>query len=136
MKDRPKIQSPKEAFNVLNHVWDKNQIGLIEECKLLLLDNRLRLMSIANLSFGGMTQTLVDPRVVFSLALKRRAHKLIIAHNHPTGNLEPSIPDFTITKNLIALGEMLNIELEDHLIITSDGYHSIMHDGNEGLRYE
>ena len=125
-KDRPKIRCPRDAADVLYHHWDKGQLNLAEASKLLLLDNQMRLMSIANLSFGGMTQTLVDPRMVFSLALVRKSHRLILGHNHPSGTLSPSRLDIQLTKNLQKLGKMLHVDLEDHLIITEEGYYSII----------
>lgn len=124
--DRPKVNCAKKAFNIFRQSWDQGRIALLEECKLLLLDNQLRLMSVANISFGGMTEAIVDPRMIFSIALKRRAHKLILAHNHPSGALFPSNADIKLTDNIKALGRMMRIELEDHLILTSEGYYSIM----------
>ena len=127
-EDRPKVQSPDDAFKILYESWDKDQITLREECKLLLLDNRMHLMSIAPISTGGMTEAIVDPRIVFAIALKRRSHRIILAHNHPTGNLKPSEADLRLTERLSSLGKMMRIDLEDHLIITDEGYRSIMHD--------
>lgn len=92
---------------------------------MLLLDNRLRLMSISSISKGGMAGTVVDPRIIFSIALKRRAHRFILVHNHPTGTLQPSKADVQLTKQIYSLGEMMQIRLDDHLIITEDGYYSI-----------
>jgi len=126
--ERPKIQSPKEAFDVFHKTWDSDTIGLIEEAKVLLLDNQLRLMSLADISKGGMSEAIVDPRVIFSLALKRRSHKIILAHNHPSGILNPSRADIKLTERLSDLGKMMRIDLEDHLIVTQEGYRSIMND--------
>ena len=129
---RTKIKSPKDAFDVLVKNWDNDQIGLLEECKVLLLDRSLRLMSIASISKGGMSGTIIDPKVVFSIALKRRANSIILAHNHPSGNLKPSDPDIRLTENFIMAGKVLQIPLEDHLIITQDGYTSLLADGYVG----
>ena len=134
-KDRLQITQPQDAANILHTHWDKGQIGLVEESKLLLLDTQMRLMSIANLSFGGMTATLIDPRMVFAIALKRRAHRIILAHNHPSGTLHPSQADLTLTENFTELGKMLNIRLEDHLILTEDGYYSMTNQEQGGYRH-
>jgi DNA repair protein RadC len=133
--DRPKVQSPDDAFKILYEHWDKDQITLREECKLLLLDNRMHLMSIADISSGGMTEAIVDPRIVFAIALKRRSHRVILAHNHPTGNLKPSNADIALTNRLSSLGKMMRIDLEDHLIITDCGYSSIMHDNYRSIQH-
>lgn len=126
---RPKVNSPQQAYDVLLNSWNMDQMELLEECKLLLLDRRLRLMSVASISKGGLSGTLVDPKVVFSIALKRRATSIILAHNHPSGNLQPSHADIQLTRNFMAAGKLLQIPLEDHLIITKEGYHSMISDG-------
>ena len=127
--DRPSISQPEDAYKILRESWDMAQIGLLEECKALFLDRQSRLMSIASISRGGMTGTIVDPRIVFSIALRRRAHAIILAHNHPSGTLKPSAADIKLTKDIMAAGKTLLIPLEDHLIITPDHYCSLRFDG-------
>ena len=127
--DRPSVKSPGEAYEILRESWDMGQINLLEECKVLLLDRQLKLMSIASISKGGMSGAFVDPKVVFSIALKRRAHKIILAHNHPSGTLEPSSADLKLTKQLMMAGKALQLPLEDHLIVTQDHYCSLFNDG-------
>ena len=124
-KDRPSVKCPQDAFKILTENWDMNQINLIEECKILLLDNKLRLMSIAEISKGGLTETIVDPRIVFSIALKRRANRIILAHNHPSNNVNPSKADIKLTKEFIQIGKLLRIEVADHLIVTENDFCSI-----------
>ena len=128
--NRVRITSSADVYSILKQNWDLSQIELLEECKLLMLDNSLRVMSIASISKGGMTGTVVDPRVVFSISLKRRAHRIILAHNHPSGNLKPSIADLNLTRQIKEGGALLNIRLDDHLIITSDGYYSMSDEGS------
>lgn len=126
--DRPSVKSPAEAFEILIKTWDADQIGLLEEFKILLLDRRLRLMSIASIAKGGFSSVHVDPRVVFSTALKRRADSIILAHNHPSECLMPSRLDIELTEEFKEIGELLNIQVADHLIITEHGFHSIVSD--------
>lgn len=128
--DRIRITSSSDVYSILKQNWDLSQIELLEECKLLMMDNSLRVMSIASISKGGMTGTVVDPRIVFSIALKRRAHRIIVAHNHPTGNLKPSQADLNLTEQLWKIGELMNIRLDDHLIITSEDYYSMSDEGD------
>jgi DNA repair protein RadC len=71
----------------------------------------------------------MDPRVVFTIALKSLATSIIVAHNHPSGNLKPSDSDRDITKKLKSAGSLLDIQLLDHLIITKDGYTSFADEG-------
>lgn len=129
-KDRPSVTSPDKAYNILIQNWNIDQINLLEESKILLLDNSLKLMSIASVSKGGLTGTVVDLRIAFALALKRRASCLILAHNHPSGSLTASESDISLTRKFVEAGKLLNIRLQDHLIITQDSYCSL---ANEGL---
>lgn len=132
-KDRPFIRTAHDAYKILLQNWDMEQIGLLEECKILLLDNRLRLMSIASVSKGGVMGTIVDPKIVFAIALKRRANRFILAHNHPSESLEPSKADISLTQKFIKAGAFLDLPIEDHLIITKDDYCSLMQDYSEAL---
>lgn len=124
--NRPRITCAKDAYDVFLANWDKDQIDLLEECKAMFLDRQLRVMSLASISKGGLNGTVVDLRLVFAMALKRRANSLILAHNHPSGNLKASQADINLTKQFRSAGKLLQIDLEDHLIITKDGYCSIM----------
>ena len=74
---------------------------------------------------GGTTYTVVDHRLLFASALKANALALIIAHNHPSGNLKPSYSDLQLTKKIQDAGEILGIQLMDHLILSSEGYLSM-----------
>ena len=134
-KDRPLVKSPQDAFKILTENWDMDQINLVEECKILLLDNKLRLMSIAEISKGGLTETIVDPRIVFSIALKRRANRIILAHNHPSNNVNPSKADIKLTKEFIQIGKLLRIEVADHLIVTENDFSSMATEYEHELRF-
>ncbi|MAE86200.1 MAG: DNA repair protein [Flammeovirgaceae bacterium] len=124
--DRPQVNCAQKAYEVLLKSWNPDEISLLEECKVLLLDTNLRLMSIATISKGGLSGTVVDPRIVFSIALKRRASAIILAHNHPSGNLQASGADLLLTREFVKAGKTLKIPLEDHLIITPDGYTALI----------
>lgn len=128
--DRPTVDNPEKAYQTLKEIWDDTQIALVEEAKMLLLDNALRLMSYANISKGGTSATIVDPKIVFSIALKRRASKLIIAHNHPSGLLKPSQADRHITRKLEEAGSFLDLNVLDHIIVTDEGYYSLKTEGD------
>ena len=80
------------------------------------------------ISIGSLTSNVVHPREVFQPAISRGAVAVIIAHNHPSGSLEPSDADMDVTRQLIGAGKILGIDLLDHLIITTDGYRSILED--------
>lgn len=86
-------------------------------------------MGVSNISTGGVSSCIVDPKIVFGLALKTRATGLILAHNHPSGNLEPSQADRRLTYQLQEAGKLLDISVLDHLIITPTDYNSFANMG-------
>lgn len=88
------------------------------------LDNANRILNIEMVSMGTVNQTLVDPMEVFSIPLQKRAVKLIVVHNHPSGELKPSEADKDVTDNLIQAGKIIHVELIDHLIISEKSYYS------------
>lgn len=93
-----------------------------EEFWVIFLNQNNRMISKARLTSGGINQSVVDIRVLFKSALEHFATGIIIAHNHPSGNLKPSNEDLKITKQVAEAGALLNITLLDHLIITQNSY--------------
>ena len=83
----------------------------------------------SQISKGGITGTIVDVRVLFKIALEHYATSIIVAHNHPTGNLKPSDADLKITRNIKNAGEILDIKLTDHLIIGENAFFSFQDEG-------
>jgi DNA repair protein RadC len=128
--DRPKVCSTAEAYKILLNHWNKDTIGLLEEFKVMLLNNRLGLLGIYDLSKGGFSATYVDPRLIYAAALKAAASSIILAHNHPSGELRPSGADEDLTRKIAAGCNLLDIKVNDHLIITPEMYFSF---ANEGL---
>lgn len=128
-KDRPKIQSSKDAYLIFLTYWDQDKIELVEEFRMLLLNNDHRVLGICPLSKGGMNAAIVDPRLVFIAALKAAASAIILCHNHPAKHMIPSLQDEQITKQLKEAGKLLNIKVFDHLIICDEGYYSFADEG-------
>ena len=124
--DLIKVTSSKKIFEMMQPI-----IGELahEEFWVLFLNNSNKIISKSQLSKGGMTGTIVDVRLVFKLALENGATGLILCHNHPSGNLEPSKADKEITKKLKAAGESLDVKVLDHLIITETKYYSFVDEG-------
>jgi DNA repair protein RadC len=98
----------------------------------LFLDNASQVLGYNILSSGGITGTVADLRLIFSVALESLATKIIIAHNHPSGNLNPSEADTALTRKIYNAGKVMDITLLDHLIITVKGYYSFADEGNLG----
>jgi len=83
----------------------------------------------ANISEGGLAGTVADPKKIFQLALEQHASSIILAHNHPSNNLQPSQNDVQLTKKIVAGGKSLDISILDHLIIGNDKYYSFADEG-------
>lgn len=100
-----------------------------EEFWLVLLDRGQRLIGIERLSSGGMTGTVADPKMIFKTALDRRACGMILAHNHPSGQLRPSTEDISLTRKIVEGSKLLDIAINDHLIMANEGYYSFADQG-------
>jgi len=122
--DRPQINQSTKAYDLLKEHWPSNRIQLLEEFKIILLNTNNRVLGIADISKGGVSGTLIDPKIVFAIALKTNSSKLILSHNHPSGNLNPSNADIAITKKLKEGARLLDIEVCEHIIISNYGYYS------------
>lgn len=119
--DRPKIESAEAAVEQLGYLRDKKQ-----ECFVVLtLDGANRLIDNTVVFQGTLTQSLVHPREIFAKAIEDRAAKIIVAHNHPSGNLEPSLEDIEVTEKLKEAGRLMGIEVLDHIIVSKGGYRSM-----------
>lgn len=130
LKKRVKINRSSEAHEVFKALWDESKIELREEFKVLLLNRDNVVLGAYTLSIGGIAGTIADKRHIFGVALKANASGIIIAHNHPSGNLEPSTTDRELTNEIKAVGRLMDIQLLDHLIITKDDYFSFADNGN------
>ncbi len=127
MWDRPAINSSADAHRLFRENWNDLLIGYVEEMKMLLLNRSNTVLGIANLSSGGVAGTVVDPKVIFTTALKCAASSIILAHNHPSGNLKPSDADKRVQQKIIEGGKILDISVLDHLILsgTENKYYSM-----------
>ncbi len=125
-KTKLKVSNSNESYRILLACWSKQTIEIQEEFKVLLLNRNNQVLGIYPMSRGGISSTVVDPKLVFSVALKCNASSIILAHNHPSGNLNPSESDKALTRKLKKCGEFLDISVLDHLIITKEGYYSFL----------
>ncbi|TLU83864.1 MAG: DNA repair protein RadC [Chlorobium sp.] len=101
-----------------------------EEFHAIYLTTKHEVIGIEMISRGTLNATLTHPREVFKGALLANAHAIILAHNHPSGNLEPSVPDKHVTETLVQAGKILDIKVLDHVIVgTAGGFYSFMESG-------
>ncbi len=102
---------------------------LREEFKILLLNRANKVLGLVNISTGGVSGTVSDPKIIFASALKANASGIILAHNHPSGNLKPSEADLNLTNKVKKAGQLLEIAVLDHIILTSEQYFSMADEG-------
>lgn len=117
------IHSPNDIFELLRH-----EIGYLKQEVLVAvyLDTKGHLIEKREIFVGGLNQSLVHPREVFKYAAKCSAFQIVLAHNHPSGDPEPSIQDFEMTKKMIEAGNVMQIPILDHMVITKDKCVSII----------
>jgi DNA repair protein RadC len=125
-KQKYKLKSFNDIYSCFKNCWDYDLLQFQEEVKLMLLDNSNHVLGILDLAKGGLTECVLDVRIIFSTALKCNATGLAIAHNHPSGTLCPSKGDIDATNRIIEIGKYLNIEIQEHFIITSNGGYGII----------
>ncbi len=125
--DRFKVCSSEDAMLAFRSVWPN--MDHIEYSYVLLLNRRNGVLGAHQLSKGGMTGAIIDLRVIFQVAIKCCATSIILAHNHPSGNLNASDADRQITRKVAEAGKILDITLLDHLILTSESFHSMADNG-------
>jgi DNA repair protein RadC len=126
------ITDSKSAEEIIRLFFDKDTLEYTESALALYFDNARNVLGWKQISQGGITGTVMDPRTIFSAALLCGATSFMVAHNHPSGKLIPSDADKAITKQLIKGGNILQIQLLDHIIIAADGYYSF---GDNGLMH-
>ena len=127
--ERPQIKTSGESYQLLLRSWDSNRIEFIEQFKVILMNRANRVLGIYELSTGGVTGTVADIKLVFMAALKANACNLIVSHNHPSGNLKPSMADEVLTRKIKGAGTLLEIKVLDHVIVTTEGYFSFADEG-------
>lgn len=125
-EEKPKITTSKEAFDQLK--GDMMDLPH-EEFWVLFLNRAHRVTKKKRVSEGGVAGTVADPKIIYKLALEELASGVVVAHNHPSGNLQPSQSDIDLTKKLKEAGRFLEIQLLDHLIITGHKYFSFADEG-------
>ena len=126
-KNRVKILGSQDAYNICTQFWPA--VDHVEYFYILFLNRSNQLLGVHQISKGGFTGTVVDVRVIFQVALKSCSTSIIAVHNHPSGNLNPSDADMVITQKIKDAGKILEIQLLDHLIITSESFFSMADNG-------
>lgn len=124
-----KISNSRESYSLITNYWNLDTIEMLEEVKVILLNKANKVLGIFDLSKGGICSSIIDVKIVLSIALKTLATGIIIVHNHPSANLTPSKADIDITQKLKYACKVIEIVLLDHLIISKEDYFSFADDG-------
>ena len=118
--------TPADIFEIMQSVLsDVNY----EQFWILLLNNSNKILKKENISQGGLTSTIVDPKKIYKKALENNAASIILCHNHPSGNVKPSDADIKLTKKLRDAGKLLDLPILDHIIIGIENYFSFADEG-------
>lgn len=127
-KNRQVIRNSWDAYVKFRFVFEEF-MQHHEEAWVMFLSNANRVLGMSCLGVGGLDSAVVDVRIIFQTALMVNATQIMIAHNHPNGTLKSSAQDDFITKKIAKAGELLDIKLLDHIILSVDGYYSFSEQG-------
>lgn len=124
---KPQVLSSEDAYKLLQDVYADLAH---EEFWILLLNTNNRVIGKELISKGGSSLVAVDAKSVFQSVLQAKATGLILSHNHPSGALKPSMADKQLTKKIVEGGELLDVRVLDHLILSDEGYYSFLDHGD------
>ncbi len=124
-----KITNSNDAYKVILNNWDIDTIEMQEVVKVMLFNRANYVIGIYELSKGGISSTTIDIKILMSVVLKSLASSIILVHNHPSGNLNPSEADISITKKIKEICDVLGIIFYDHLIISKSNFYSFSEKG-------
>jgi len=124
--NKARILSSQDAFNCVNGTMTDLDH---EQFRTIYLNRNNVILKIETISIGGVSGTVVDPKIVYKKALENNSSSIILIHNHPSGNLKPSEADLQITDKLVKAGANLDIKVLDHLIIGDRDYYSFADEG-------
>lgn len=127
--EQPERRQIRSAAQAYDYFYPTLRDLPVEEFHVLLLNQSATVIDSVRIGMGGLTETIVDVRLIMREALLKRATALILCHNHPSGNLRPSAHDDRLTHQVQEAARLLNITLSDHLIFTDHGYYSYADEG-------
>lgn len=120
-----KVRSSRDVYRFLSRVWDTDTIECREAFCVICLNRAKQVVAYQFIATGGVSEVQADPKVIFQVGLLTNASALIVAHNHPSGNLVASHADMRLTRKLLNAGDFLEMPVLDHLIVSKDGFLSL-----------
>jgi DNA repair protein RadC len=127
--EKVRVNSPAECYKVFINHWEKGQIEHKETLRMLLLNQANVVLGIYKISEGGISDTSIDVRIIMQAALLANATSIVLAHNHPSGNLSPGYGDIEVTKLIKEAARVMNITVHDHIIVCKNGFYSFANKG-------
>ena len=124
-----KIQKSSDAADLFRKIWDVDTLPICESVIVIFLNRQNNTIGWFKVSQGGLTGSVIDVRLILATALNCLASGIIMCHNHPSGNLNPSEADVAMTKKIKQSAEIMDIILLDHLILTEESYFSMTENG-------
>jgi DNA repair protein RadC len=124
-----RIITAQQSYDTFMKLWNQDTIELYEEFKILYMNRYNHIIGVYNHSKGGISGTVADVRLIIGMALKCAASAIILAHNHPSGNKNPSEVDIQLTRKIKECCETFDIILLDHIVLTSDDFYSFKENG-------
>lgn len=131
LNDRPEIKTAEDALGIFKQLFISEKLGLQEQFVVIYLNRCNKVIGTSNLFVGGISGTVVDMKILLSVGIKLMATSILVSHNHPSGNLQPSDADIKLTKRIMQALECLDMTLLDHLIISPE--FKYLSFANEGL---
>lgn len=127
--EQPERRQIRSAAQVYDYFYPIMRDLAVEECHVLLLNQSSTVIDSVRIGMGGLTETVVDVRLILREALLKRATSIILCHNHPSGNLRPSAHDDRLTHQVQEAARLFNITVADHVIFADHGYYSYADEG-------
>lgn len=122
-----RVTGSRSVYEYVYPLW--SDLEYRESFGILLLTRGLRILGLSWISLGGVAGTVVDAKIIFQTALKSNACSIILLHNHPSGQLQASDADLKITRKIKEGAKLLDIDVPDHIILTSESYYSMADEG-------
>ena len=126
---KTKIKDAMDAHTLFLSLFDPDTLEYKEMAIVLFLNRANHVLGWMKLSEGGTSSTVIDSKIIFATALKCNASAIILSHNHPSGTIEPSNQDIVVTETITKFGNLIDIKLLDHVIITKTSFYSFADNG-------
>ena len=123
------IRDASDAYQIFKSFWDADLMPFLEEFKMMMLDSEGKVLAVHDLLLLGLTAQFTDTKTIIDAAIKVSAHAIILAHNRPSGAVQPGKEERTLTARIVSIAKQNGIVVQDHLIITRDSYFSYSEHG-------